>query len=744
MSQWLFLLALSGAAIWACDEVFFEFLRGLRSRRIDKSRTELELMLAESITNSDKNIAILIPTWGDSKELGATVTALVDSCDESQAIFIGCWQEDDDAYSEAVRLSCQYPQVHHCDLSNRHCGVRAACVNEIVEFVRMYEDDTGDEFDGYLVHSPGDRLHPDAVALVAASLTRHDVVLLPTTTNLTTNLDEKVGFAARLNADCLAEFYHREMAVRATLGTVSSPEPVFAFSRRVFATLKADVNVTTHDVSLMSPSSLAPDYELCQRLSKQGGLSTSAPLLLAGDDATRSGFKNLVAANCSGPASLKEIIVIRSRRALGTAVDGWRRHGWYGGWSNAYGQWRDRRQLILGLPVLALITGALIMLAAAAVAGAPLRFELSDNLKHGVIGMSMLVLLAVMLKVVHRHVAVARLRSTAALAGVIPRMIAELGIDISVTAMTIVCWLRGSSRVSLNQGLSSGGQFQKVNPAAASTRVFKNGPFQHQPIGELLIDWHVLNRVDRDRALRKQAESGQRIGRILVNQGLVTESTIVEAVAHQISVDMVEVNADVVPASMGALLSLGSMLKHRVYPFRYSDDKNNVMLACYRLPQPDAVLALRAEIGSPIRLCLARRTDVRQLLRKYSQLSRSVDQRFIAASSESVGELSERVRLQAAQRRRSNVVVESRPLLGEHLVRSGCLDRKTLRDCLLRAVRSDQSLSDYLIENGLVPAGTIEAMAARMARGNGIRLAAVNGHRLKDVGGLAVGSVDQG
>lgn len=303
--------------------------------------------------------------------------------------------------------------------------------------------------------------------------------------------------------------------------------------------------------------------------------------------------------------------------------------------------------------------------------------------------------------------------------------------------------MRGSSRVSLKQGLNSGGHFQKFSPASGNSRVFKSGPFEHQPIGELLIDWHVLNRSDRDRALSEQSESGQRIGRILVNKGLVTESTILEAVAHQISVDMVEINAHAVPASLGALLPLRSMLKHRVYPFRYSEDNNSVMLACYRLPQPDAVLALRAEIGSPIRLCLAKRSDVRQLLRKYSQLSRVMDRRFIAASSESVDELFERINLQAAQRRRTTTTQESRPLLGEHLVRAGHLDRKALRKCLLHAVRSDQSLGDYLIDHALVPAGTIDAVEARMARSSGIRLATIDGNEISNGPATAFDNVDQ-
>jgi len=168
------------------------------------------------------------------------------------------------------------------------------------------------------------------------------------------------------------------------------------------------------------------------------------------------------------------------------------------------------------------------------------------------------------------------------------------------------------------------------------------------------------------------------------------------------------------------------MLKYRVCPFSYSEN-GEVMLACYRLPQPDAVLALREELGTSIRLCLARRTEVRKLLRLYSELSRNVDRKFMQASPESIGRLAERSRLQAAIRRRDDVADSGRRLLGEQLVLAGHLDRTTLRMCLLQAAGKDQSLRDYLVDHGVIASATVDALVERITRRAGVRLVSVNG-----------------
>lgn len=739
-SQCLFLAVLVVAALWAIDEIFFELLRRRLSRRVKTASAGFDTPQSEA-TAKDNKIAILIPAWRDWEKLQSTVAALINASDPNQAIFIGCWQEDAKSRAEAARLSCQYPQVHHCDVNSRYTGLQAACINEIVDFVRLYEDDTGDEFAGYLIHNPGDVLHPDLIALVAEHLDHSDIVRLPRTADF----DQEFDFVGGINADRRCEFFEKEMASRACLGTVSSAEIAFAFSSRIFASLSGSVGaVEINDVNLLNPSSLAPEYELTLRLNESGQSSVSAPFKRTEDDDAQSSAQSIVGVTSRFPVSFKETVVERCRTILGTSIDGWSRHGWSGSWSHKYGQWRDRRELILGFALFSFIFGAILTVLFAFALGAQPKLELLTELSQPAVAMLALVSLGLIIKVVNRHIAVARLRSTGALPGVLPRMVVEFWISAIAVVMAVRCWLRGSSRVTLRQGLNSAGHFRKFDASAGNSRVFKTGPFEHQPIGELLIDWHVLNRADRDRALSEQSESGQRIGRILVNKGLVTESTILEAVAHQISVDMVEINAHAVPASLGALLPLRSMLKHRVYPFRYSEDNSSVMLACYRLPQPDAVLALRGEIGSPIRLCLAKRSDVRQLLRKYSQLSRVMDRRFIAASTESVDELFERINLQAAQRRRTTTTQESRPLLGESLVRAGHLDRRALRKCLLHAVRTDQSLSDYLIKHELVPVGAIDAVETRMARTRGIRLATIDGREIISGPAAVVGNVDQG
>ena len=61
-------------------------------------------------------------------------------------------------------------------------------------------------------------------------------------------------------------------------------------------------------------------------------------------------------------------------------------------------------------------------------------------------------------------------------------------------------------------------------------------------IGEILIERGKLDQVNLERALRLQAESGERLGSLLVTLGLCAQRDVAEALAHQLALPLVDAN----------------------------------------------------------------------------------------------------------------------------------------------------------------------------------------------------------
>gem|GEM_PF-6437310 len=736
-SQWCLGVALVIVAIWAADEIFFGILKKFgRFGRSASNMSRLSNMPIDTDQSSpayaeNVRVAIIVPGWRETEQLSESITFLVERFGDECVIFVGSWAQDQKTHAEALRLSCQYPDVHHCEVSNRHHGLSSACINDVVAFIRGYEDDTGDQFDGYLIHEPGTTLHPAALAHVAHELKEHDILRLPITPKTETGeIDESIGFARGVEADSRAEFFYRELSMRAAFGTVSCGATAFAFS--------ANVLRVTRDEDFLNVASLAPFYELSRRLRGHGVSTISAPVNFDVID-NNSAPKAVVGAYAADKFSFGSIVRDRSRRLLAASTSCPVFPNAKKSWAYRYGLWRDRREVFLGFQLSVALGVALFGFLVACALGAEPQISILASVPDLRMCLLLIAVVGIATRLFSRHVAVARMSDAGRMSRVIPNMLTELLLSQLAVGLTVMCWWRGLRRVSNATTERPVAELKQLRPVTLQQQSQTSESSEGRPIGELLIDWQVLSRQDRDDALAEQMRTKQQLGRILIEQGLVSERTVIEAVAHQISVETVELDVDEVPAKFGTLLSLRSMLKYRVYPFSYSSN-DEIMLACYRLPQPDSVLALREELGSSIRLCLAKRTELRQLLRMYAELSRSVDMKFIAASSESIGKLVGRSRLQAAIRRRDEDVDSGRRLLGEQLVNAGYLDRKSLRLCLLQAAGKDQSLRDYLVDHGLIASTAVDPLVEKITRRAGIRLVSVNGSsvnrdRLASTGG---------
>ena len=73
-------------------------------------------------------------------------------------------------------------------------------------------------------------------------------------------------------------------------------------------------------------------------------------------------------------------------------------------------------------------------------------------------------------------------------------------------------------------------------------------------LGDLLIQAALISQAQLEQALNTQRQSGRRLGRVLVENGWVTEAQIARAVAHQIGAPFVDLSARGVAPEVAALL----------------------------------------------------------------------------------------------------------------------------------------------------------------------------------------------
>ncbi|MHB8512533.1 MAG: PilT/PilU family type 4a pilus ATPase [Actinomycetota bacterium] len=109
-----------------------------------------------------------------------------------------------------------------------------------------------------------------------------------------------------------------------------------------------------------------------------------------------------------------------------------------------------------------------------------------------------------------------------------------------------------------------------------------------KPLGEVLVEERVITREQLGAALERQKETGQFLGKVLLEMGLVDEPTLVEAVARQIGVPYIDLSARVPAPDLVAMIPGDIARKHCVVPVGL--DGSTILLA---MAEPTNVAALR-------------------------------------------------------------------------------------------------------------------------------------------------------
>ena len=127
-------------------------------------------------------------------------------------------------------------------------------------------------------------------------------------------------------------------------------------------------------------------------------------------------------------------------------------------------------------------------------------------------------------------------------------------------------------------------------------------------LGNLLLTRGFLVESELQYALARQATTGDPIGEILVELGLITDRDLVELLAEQLRMQVIDLGR--VEVERAAVARLGKAEARRLcaLPLRFIDGHLDVAVA--DASDDDAVGDLMRLLGEPLRLFLATRADI--------------------------------------------------------------------------------------------------------------------------------------
>lgn len=92
-------------------------------------------------------------------------------------------------------------------------------------------------------------------------------------------------------------------------------------------------------------------------------------------------------------------------------------------------------------------------------------------------------------------------------------------------------------------------------------------------LGEMLVDAHVLSQDKVEEAVKLQANSGKRLGAVLLENGYITETQLIDVLKIQLGIDFIDVNKETIDPSMASIVPKSIAEQYHVVPIKLEKDK---------------------------------------------------------------------------------------------------------------------------------------------------------------------------
>jgi len=144
--------------------------------------------------------------------------------------------------------------------------------------------------------------------------------------------------------------------------------------------------------------------------------------------------------------------------------------------------------------------------------------------------------------------------------------------------------------------------------------------YRRVPLGELLVEAQIIDRKALEEVLERQKQDSRRLGTLLVDSGLVTETQVTQILSQQLSVPWVSLYhidfsrqlLDLVPQRLAEQYSAVPIFVRRVR------GQGNTLYVAMDDPSDEAGLReIQEYSGLPVRAMIAPPSDIRAALRAY-------------------------------------------------------------------------------------------------------------------------------
>ena len=142
-------------------------------------------------------------------------------------------------------------------------------------------------------------------------------------------------------------------------------------------------------------------------------------------------------------------------------------------------------------------------------------------------------------------------------------------------------------------------------------------------LGQILLERGLLSDEQLRHAEEQQRSSGRSLGRVLVDQQIVTEKDLVAALAAQVGMGFVDLAEEEVDARAATMLSDNIMRRHSLLPVGFENGKLIVAMS-----DPANVVAVddvRTVTGMEVKAVVATRDDILTAIERYSSMTEDME-----------------------------------------------------------------------------------------------------------------------
>jgi bacteriophage N4 adsorption protein B len=628
----------------------------------------------------EQHIAIMVPVWHEYDIIAPMLENMVKALDyQAYTIFVGTYRNDLATIAEVERMNRHFGQIVRVEVPHDGPTSKADCLNHIVQAIFAHEAEHGFSFAGAVLHSSQDVLHPLELQLFNYLLPRKDVIQLPVA-SLEREWHELI---AGVYMDEFAEWQGKELIVRENLTRmVPLPGVGTCFSRRALMTLSAET-----DNRPFNTETLTADYDIGLRLADRGMRPVFArlPVEYRVKRVRWPGYRKETTVRMPlcvreyFPNGFRASCRHKSQWSLGICLQGWVAYGWRGTLADRYFLMRDRKVAITAfLAILAYFCAVQFALLDLAETGGWLaERDQSFMTMNGWIGL-LLVLNAITfaLRLLQRGYFTGRTFGWQHGLLSVPRTaIGHLLRCIAVAR----AWKQFLSHRFFGTPLV----WDRTLSGVPSADRF---PAERRKLGELLVSWQAIDEAHVKAALDRQNTQHIPFGRILVQEGWLTEEVLAEAIAFQSDLDLTSVTeAEVLAAKSRFPIELSVRWRVLALP----DEGDKVRLAT-AMPLPDlAQWQIRETLGYMPRQFIARDRDITAGLRILTKINMPRKKPLLGSDIPLIGDLIIEqgfISRQAFDKAMMKYSPERDGLIGSYLVAKNIINREMLQ-CALEEQR---------------------------------------------------------